>query len=227
MRITKQTPTKLIVKTNEKINLLIFGLVILALGLLVVYLVNVPPLTQDDLTLSRLLSQQQEGDALDEPEVRNSSVAKTAFKLAFYLSQLLFNRERPVILVALLGIMAGFIILLGPYRSAKTTFDKSQQQVMLKQPRWFFRSNIEVHPFQNISDVRVERDRYTNKKNRRYGVSVVISYNEGAPLSKNYIHYKTVFPLSESFRYDYERARKVVDRINAFIAENQTEVSYA
>jgi hypothetical protein len=123
--------------------------------------------------------------------------------------------------------MVGLIILVGPYRSTKTTFDKSQQQVTLKQPRWFFRSKVEVYPFQNIAEVRVERDRFTRRKNRNYGVSLVISHSEGAPLSDNYVHYKTVFPLSESFRYDYERARSVVDRINTFIAENQTEVSYA
>jgi hypothetical protein len=63
---------------------------------------------------------------------------------------------------------------------------------------------------------RVERDRLNTRENS-YGVTLVFSHNEGAPLSPNFIQYKTVFFLSESFRYDYERARAMADRINSFL----------
>jgi hypothetical protein len=73
MRIAKQTPTVLTIKTNEKTKLLISGVVILVVGLLIVYLLRIQPLSQSDLQFSRLLSQQQEGDASLELETQQPS----------------------------------------------------------------------------------------------------------------------------------------------------------
>jgi hypothetical protein len=89
---------------------------------------------------------------------------------------------------------------------------------MLKQPRWFFRSKIEMYPFHNISEVRVERDRASNRDKQNFGVNLVLSHSEGVPLSRDFVHYKTVFPLSESYRYDYDSAQNVANSISAFMA---------
>ena len=219
MRIAKQTPTLLIVKTNERRLLLTIGAILLLVGLLITIVVRIQPLNQRELHLSSLFYYQQEGAASFEPEAQQSSVADTGFRLAYYVGRLSFTRERPIVALALVSIIAGFIIVVGPSRSETTTFDKAQQQVMLQQPGWFFRSKVESHPFQKVSEVRVERDRSNTRKGQNFGVSLVINQSEGIPLSRNYIHYKTVYPLSGSYDYDYESAKNVVEQIQKFMTK--------
>lgn len=219
MRIAKQTPTTLIIKTNEKRLLLTIGVILLLVGLLITVLVRIQPLNQSELHLSSLFYYQQEGAASFDPEAQQSSVADTGFRLAYYVGRLSFTRERPIVALALISIIAGFIIVVGPYRGETTTFDKAQQQVQLKQPGWFFRYENQTHPLQKVSEVRVERDRSNTRRKQNFGVSLVISQSEGTPLSRNYIHYKTVYPLSESNQYDYESAKNLVEQIQKFMAK--------
>ena len=218
MRIAKQTPTRLVIKTNEKRLLLAIGAILLLVGLLITVLVRIQPLNQRELRLSSIFYQQQEGAASFEPEAQQSSVADASFRLAYYVGRLSFTRERPIVALALVSLIAGFIIVVGPHRGETITFDNSQQHVNLKQPGWFFRSKSEIHLFQKISEVRVERDRSNTRSEQNFGVSLVINQSEGTPLSKNYVHYKTVHPLSESNQYDYENARNMVEQIQKFMA---------
>ncbi len=220
MKIVKQTPTTLTIKSNKRRKLLIFGVAIFGLGLLLTtILASTQPLTQSDLQLSKIFYYQQESADSFNPESQNISVEAISFKLTYYVGRLMFTRERPVLVLALLGFVVGFLILIGPIRSQVVKFDKSQQQVELKQPRWFFRSHLEIHPFQKISGVRVEREQASTKSEHNFGVNLVISHSEGLPLSKNYVHYKTVFPVGQSYRYDYERAKTIVEQINSFLAK--------
>ena len=219
MKITKQTPTILTIKSNKHLKLLIFGTVVLALGLLIIVLVRVQPLRQSDLQVSKLFYLHQESADSYNPDAQNPSLAATGFRLTYYTGRLLFTRERPVVVLALLALIAGLLILIGPFRSQVVKFDKSQQRVELKQPRWFFRSHQERYPFQQISGVSVERERASTKKERNFGVNLSISHSEGTPLSRNYVHYITVVPVSQSYRYDYDRAKTMVEQIKKFLAE--------
>jgi hypothetical protein len=199
--------------------LLIFGVIILVIGLLTVILVRVQPLRQSDLQLPRILYQRQESTASIDPQAQRLTFATTGFRLAYYVGRLIFTRERPAVVVALLSIVVGLIILAGPSRSQTVTIDKSQQQVELRQPSWFFRSRVERYPLENISEVRIERERANIKSGQNFGVNLIISHSEGTPLSRNYIHYKTVFPLSHAYRYDYDRAKAMVEQIRNFMAK--------
>ena len=219
MKIAKQTPTILTVKSNKHLRLLVFGIAIFALGLLAIIVVRVQPLRQSDLQVSKLFYFQQESADSFNPDTQTPSLAATGFRLTYYTGRLIFTRERPVVVLALVGLIAGLLILIGPFRGQVVTFDKSRQQVELKRSLWFFRSHVEIYPFRQISEVSVERERASTKSERNFGVILSISHSEGAPLSRNYVHYKTVHPVSQSFRYDYNRAKTMAERIQTFLAE--------
>lgn len=219
MRVVKQTPTTLLIKTHEKRVLLIFGVIILVMGLFTLLVVRVQPLSQSDLQLSRIFYEQQEGAASTDPEAQRLTFATTGFRLAYYVGRLIFTRERPAIAVASLSIVVGLIILAGPARGQTVKIDKSQQQVELKQPGWFFRSHVKRYPLENISEVRVERGRAGITSGPNFGVNLIISHSEGRPLSRNYVHYQTVLSLSQAYRYDYDRAKTMVEQIRNFMGK--------
>ncbi|MEM7344055.1 MAG: hypothetical protein AAF485_07420 [Chloroflexota bacterium] len=215
MKITTDTPTTLVVKTNHRTRRLVFGIVILLAGLLVVSFVRIRILSDAELRPQGTLFQQDE-----DFDVAIDEAGKDAtFRFAYYVSKRSTDGVRPIIALGVLGIIGGLIITLGPSRSEIVYFDKNQQQITVKRPRSFFRTEAEQYKFADISEVRVERNRansYT-KSEDSYGVNLSISHSEGKPLTKNYINYKTVIPLSDSYRYPYDTAQVVVDRILAFL----------
>lgn len=219
MKIAKQTPDKLVIKTNSRAALLIIGILLLIAGILIVALIRTRPLTfYDQLTPSLFLLQHVDNPATDS-EIEPISTNEASYRIANYVGQLMFIRERPIITIAVISIVVGGVILLGPFWGTKVIFDKANQQVRLKQARWFFRSAVERHAFSEVYDVRVERDRSKNRSAKNFGANLVFSHHEGAPLSRDYVNYKTVFPLSESFRYDYQSAETIVNTIRAFMAD--------
>ena len=217
MKIAKQTPSELTISTSYHAGLRLLGLALLVIGLLAVFIVKVQPLGQPELQDPSLLRQQQAGRPEVEPNFQEPSPSEAGYRFARYIGQSLLYQERPLLVVTVLGIVAGLVILAGPFGYRLAKFDGARRQVVFKQPGWFFRSKVDSYAFGDISEVRVERDR-SSRNDRNYGVSLVIGHSEGAPLSRSYIFYKTVFPLSDSFRYDYSTAEKVVDQIRTFIA---------
>ena len=213
MRISQQTPTLLTVKTGKRKRLFALGLFLLVAGLLIVSLLRIRPLSGTDLRPPRLIFQQEQ---TLEPE---SEIGKDAtFRFAYQITKQTTSGLRPIIFLGVLGLIAGLTILLGPNRSDTVIFDKANKRLTLKQPRWFFRSEIETYPFEDIAEVRVERDRSSGTNNmNNYGVNLVLSHSQGTPLTNNYIHYKTVFPLSQSYRQDYQSSQTMVDTILNFI----------
>lgn len=218
MKIAKQTSDELIISTNHRAGLRLLGLALLIFGLLVVFLVRVQPLGQRELQDPSLLRQQQAGRPEVEPDFQEPSPSEAGYRFVRYVGQSLLNQERPLLVVAALGMIAGLVILAGPFGHRRAEFDGAHRRVVFKQPGWFFRGRAESYAFDDISEVRVERDRTGRRNDRNYGVSLVIGHSEGAPLSRSYIFYKTVFSLSDSFRYDYPTAKKLVDQVRAFIA---------
>lgn len=217
MKIARQTPTELTISSNHYARLRLLGLALLVTGLLVLFVVRVQPLGQPELQDPSLLRQQQAGRPEVKPDFQEPSPSETGYRFARYVGQSLLYQERPLLAAAALGIIAGLVIMAGPFGRRLAEFDAGQRQVVFKQPDWFFRSRQESYAFEDISEVRVERDRAGRRNERNYGVSLVIGHSEGAPLSRSYIFYKTVFPLSDSFRYDYQSAREIADQIRAFI----------
>ncbi len=219
MKIAKQTPEKLVIKTNSKVVLLIIGGLLLLAGILIITLIRTRPLTfQDQLTPSLFVLQHVDNPSTDS-EIEPISTNEAGYRIANYVGQLMFIRERPIITIAVISIVVGSVILLGPFWGTKITFDKTTQQVQLKQARWFFRSEVEQHPFSELYEVRVERDRSKNRSDKNFGANLVFSHHEGAPLSRDYVHYKTVFPLSKPFQYDYQSVKAIVNNIRAFMAD--------
>jgi hypothetical protein len=217
MKVVKQTPTILVVKAGAKTSLLIWGAIILLAGILAIALIRVDPLTYIDAHAPALIRASQETDPSDS-QLRAPSTGYAGLNLAHYVGELLFAKTRPFVALGILGVIVGLFIVLTPHHNRSVVLNKAAQQVILKQPKWFFRSKAERCSFQDVSEVRVERDRETaGRSEKNYRVALVISHSEGAPLSRNYIHYKTVFPLSETYRYDYKSAREVVDRIHTFL----------
>jgi hypothetical protein len=219
MKIARQTPDKLVVSTNSRANMLVIGALLVIAGGLMMALVRVHPVTFQDLRPPSLLMQQHVRNPATDSEIETITTNEAGYQIANYLGHLIFIRERPFITLAIASIVLGAIILLGPYWGARVTFDKAREQVQLKQARWFFRSAVERYPFSELYEVRIERDRSKNRPEKSFGANLVFSHHEGAPLSRDYINYKTVFPLSESFRYDYQSVEAIVNRIRAFMAE--------
>ena len=218
VKITKQTSTELVIKTRNRILVFLIGAILLVVGLLLVSLIRVQPLSAEELRPPILFFELEEEGPKNEADIENPSAANASYRLAYYFGQLTGHGLRPLIAFGIAGILVGLVIIVGPYRRTVVRFNKAQQRLTLKQPRWFFRSKTEVHSFDDLADVRVERDRL-NSDDNSYGVALVFSHYEGTPLSPNFVQYKTVFFLSESLRYDYERARNMVDSINAFVTE--------
>ncbi len=218
MKIAKQTPDELIISTSHHAGLRLLGLALLVIGLLVIFMVKAQPLGPRELQDPSLLRQQQAGRPEVEPDFQEPSPSEAGYRFARYIGQSLLNQERPLLVAAALGMMIGLVMLAAPFGRRRAEFDGAHRRVVFKQPGWFFHSRSESYAFGDISEVRVERDRTGRRNDRNYGVSVVIGHSEGAPLSRSYIFYKTVFPLSDSFRYDYPTAEKMVDQVRAFIA---------
>ncbi len=220
MRIARQTSTVLTVKTGDKTRLFILGLIILAVGLVIVSVTKVKPVAQAYFEPPNESLHQEEDTSVEEPESNNPSLPEISFQLAYRTGQLIVSGVRPIFILGAVGVFGGLFILMGPNRNKSIKFDKSKQQVSLKEPRWFFRSKVEKYPFEDISEIRVERDRSPgNAGDRNYGANLVFSHSEGVPLTRNYVHYKTVFPLSEAYRYDYESAQDMVTHIRTFLKE--------
>jgi hypothetical protein len=216
MKITKQTSTELVIKSRNRALVFTIGVILLLTGVLLVTLIRVRPLSAEELRPPIPFFQLEAEGPKTEADVENPSTANASYRLAYYFGQLTGQGLRPLIACGGVGILVGLAIIAGPYRRTVVKFDKAQHHLTLKQPRWFFRSKTEEHSFDDLADVRVERDRLNTRENS-YGVTLVFSHNEGAPLSPNFIQYKTVFFLSESFRYDYGRARDMVDSIKSFL----------
>jgi len=222
MRIVKQTSTNLIIKSSDKTRLLLLGVAVLIIGLLVMAL-SLEPVTlglgvigQDDFVLPDLYRQFDE-DTNPEELFDQLTQGEIGIELAYHAGRVLVS-QGCFLFFGVFGMIAGVIILLGPNRNQKFTLDKVQQQMKVKRPRWFFRSSTAVYNLQDVSNVRVERDRMArSKKERRYRVHLVANQSEGVPLTPNYIQYVEVLPLSEAYRYDKEKAQNTADRIRAFL----------
>ncbi|MCB9079616.1 MAG: hypothetical protein H6631_18585 [Anaerolineaceae bacterium] len=222
MRITTQTADKLVITTHTRTALLVIGALLVAAGAVTLALIRARPVTFQDLQPPSLLAQQQDDNPATDSEIEPISANEAGYQIANQVGHLLFGRERPIIGLAVIGLIVGVCILLGPFWGTKVTFDQAQQQVQLKQARWFFQATVDQHPFSELHEVRVERDRTAHRTGNNYGASLVFSHHEGAPLSRNYVHYKTVFPLSESCRYDHASAEAIVNSIRTFMADTQT-----
>jgi hypothetical protein len=217
MRIVKETPTHMTVKFSGKNRLLIFGVLVLLLGSAIVFLIGFQPLGEQDFAIPSLYQQIDE-DSNPEEIVQSPTTGDIGFELAYYTGEVLLTKGHPLFFSGLLGIIVGIIILVGPHRSQTIVLDKSQQEMTLKKPRWFFRSTAEVYDFQDVTEVRVERDRTANRHQERCcRVHLVVSHSEGVPLTPNYIQYVQVYPLSEAYRYNQQQAQEIADRIRAFL----------
>jgi hypothetical protein len=236
MRIVKQTSTNLIIKSSDKTRLLLLGVALFIVGLLVVALsldpvalglnqrlglnVGLGLIGQEDFALPDLYRQFDE-DTNPEELLEQLTQGEIGIELAYHAGRALVSR-RSFLFLGVFGLIVGVIILLGPNRNQKFTLDKSQQQMKVKRPRWFFRASTAVYSLQDVSNVRVERDRMArSKKKHRYRVHLVANHSEGVPLTPNYVQYVELLPLSEAYRYDQKEAQDIADRIRAFLQNSE------
>lgn len=216
MKIVRQTATMLTIKANPKTGWLALGVLMLVVGLLVVSLVRVRTLREQELIFPRI-AERLEARA-EEPALAVPSSSEISIRLAYRLSKLSTDGARPFVALAILAIIVGSTIVMGPNRSQTLIFDKSKQQLSIKEPRWFLRSHVKTYQLEDISDIRVDRD-HSPKGQGKYGVSLVLSHSEGLPLNRNYIHYKKIFPLSQAYKYKPQSAQTIVERVTDFLNE--------
>lgn len=219
MRVTSQTSTELHISTSDKTWLFILGILLVGLGMVLFILIQVQPLARRNLQDPTLLAQQQIDREL-EPDFAAPSVSEAWYRLLLYLGRAIFIGERAAVGGASLAVLLGLIIILGPFDSPTASFNKTTRQVTLKKPRWFFRSDVETYAFDTIAEVNVEQNRSVNRKEQTYGLNLVIGHSEGLPLSRNYTYYRTVFPLSASFKYSYDQAQAIAERVRTFMRED-------
>jgi hypothetical protein len=178
-------------------------------------------LTYLDAAAPDLIKASQERDPADS-QLRTPSTGYASLNLAHYVGQLLLSRERPLLLLSALAVLVGLVSLAAPHRSRTVTLDKARQQVTLTRPRWFFLTRVETYPLSSISTVRTDWDRARRQPtDRKYRVELVIGHSEGAPLSHDYLFYKTVYPLTESYRSDRETAQEMVAQIRGFLGKQE------
>lgn len=216
MKIIRQTATMLTIKANPKTGRLALGVLMLVIGLLVVSFVRVRTLREEELIFPRI-AERLEARA-EDPALAVPSSSEISIRLAYRLSKLSTDGARPFIALAILSIIVGGVLIMGPNRSQTFIFDKSKQELSIKEPRPFLRSHINTYQLNNISAIRVDRD-HSPKGQGDYGVSLVVSHSEGLPLNRNYIHYKKIFPLSQSYHYDQQSAQKIAERLMDFLDE--------
>jgi hypothetical protein len=211
----------MVVKSGSRNFLLAAGYALLLFGLLVIMLVRVEPLTYLDAAAPDLIKASQERDPADS-QLRAPSTGYASVNLAHYVGQLILSKQRPLLPLSLIALVVGLFILAGPHYNRTMTLDKAEQRVTLTRPRWFFMTRAETYPWQDISEVRADWDRETRQRSeRKFRVELVIGHSEGAPLSRNYLFYKTVFPLTESYLYERDTAQGIVDGIRAFLATKE------
>jgi hypothetical protein len=219
MKISKQSDSQLVLKAGARTSLLVLGLIMVILGLLAIFSVRVSPVLPEEVRLPSLLQSQQRDPSATEQTIQTSSA--TGFgglSLGQYLGEILFSGRRVFFLAGVAGISLGLLILVGPHSNRIIKLDKATQTVTIKHPGWFFRKKQVTYPFRDITEVRVERNRETRRRSKKnYRVDLVISHSEGAPLSRDYIHYKTIFPLTEAYRSSYQTAKQYVDEIQGFL----------
>jgi len=219
MKISKHSDSQLVLKAGARTRLLALGLIMLMLGLVAVISVRVRPVMPEEVRLPNLLQNQQRDPSATEQTIQTSSA--TGFgglSLGQYVGEIFFRRLQGLSLAGLVGIGLGLLILLGPHSNRVVKFDKAKQTATVTQPRWFLRKKQETYPFRDVTEVRVERNRESSSRSKKnYRVDLVISHSEGVPLSRDYIHYKTIFPLTDVYRYSYQTAKKYVDEIQGFL----------
>jgi len=215
MKIVTATPTALTLKLANRIGWLMLGLALLAAGLWLVLWVKPQPLTPPEADILAMLRQHAQDPQL-KPDFQTPSTGGVSLELAGYVVAVLFSGGRWLFLLGVIGLLAGMVMVFNPAsRSQMVSFNASTGQVSLNRPGWFFRSHVETYPFKNIAEVRVERNpTLTGSAENCYRVCLVISHSECAPLSPNYVYYKTVIPFSR-YRYDYATCQQLVGRIEA------------
>ena len=215
--MVKETADKLVIRTDTRVALLSIGILLLISGLLILLLIRIHPLTFRDQLLPSLFSLQQVDNPATDSEIETISTNEASYRIANYVGQLMFIRERPIIMLAFISVVIGGLIMVGPFWGTRVTFDKIGQQINLKQRGWLLRSKVTQQPSSELYEVRVERDRMKNRPGKNFGVSLVFSHHEGAPLSRDYVHTKTVLLLSKRFQYDQQSAQAIVNRIRSFM----------
>jgi hypothetical protein len=224
MKIVEQTSTKMVVKADARTVLIVLGVIIVIGGILVGLMVRIEPLTYSEVDAPALIKASQDKNPSDS-QLQTPSTGYAGLNLAHYVGQLLFNKQRPIVPLGFVAIAVGLFILIGPHYGQKITLDKTGQQVVLSRSKWFFRSQVESYPLQNISEVRAEPDREAlGRSDRKYRAELVISHSEGLPLSRDYIYYRTVFPLTKAYHYDYAQAQEIVDEIRTFMRETEQTI---
>ncbi|MEW5957958.1 MAG: hypothetical protein AB1801_09560 [Chloroflexota bacterium] len=220
MKITQQTASLLIIKAGARTRLLWLGLGCLVVGMLAIGAVRLNPATPTELSLPDLLQSQQRMPSATEQTIQTSS--PTGFgglSLAQYVGKLLFTGWQGVALIGILAMMGGLLILLGPHYHQVISLDKATQTLTIKQSRWWLRTRVETYPFRDIAEIRVERDRETGRRAaKNYRGVLVISHSEGIPLSRDYVHYTTICPISAAYRYSYQHVQNLVDRVQGFLS---------
>lgn len=186
-------------------------LLVSSIALLIVLLMIIPPISADELMLSQ-------SSAERIPNERDISGGEIGVLLLYRIGRIAGDGLRPLLGLAAIGIIAGIVMLLMPNPSMQIVFDSSAREVQIIRYDWFFRPGSETHQLEDISEIRVERST-EQIGDKVYRASLVLSLSEGLPLTPNYVHYKKVFPFSQSYRYSYEGAHAFAEQVRKFLGK--------
>ena len=214
MPTIQESPTELTIKSFARTRRLVLAIVLLLLGLLIVFAVPVRLLQMRDIEPPPIRILRERG--FDPP-----TSAELLARLSDESGRTLIRGQRPILLPGILSLIAGAALLFSYTTGQTITFDKPSRQVSIKQSHRPFRVQTSRFDFDDITDIRVDRNRsYLSKGSNNYTVRLTFDLNGPNTEKPSDFVYKRQCLLSR-YKLDQTRAQAMVDRVSAFVAQGQ------
>lgn len=208
----QESPTQLTIKSFARTRRLILAIVLLLLGLLIVFAVPAKLLQMREIEPPPIRILRERG--FDPP-----TPAELLARLSDESGRTLIRGQRPILLPGILSLIAGAVLLFSYTTGQTIIFDKPSRQVSIKQSHRPFRTQVSHFDFDDITDIRIDRNRaYLSKGPNNFTVRLEFDLNNPDAIQPSDFVYKRQWLLTR-YRLDQGEAQAIVDRVNAFVGQ--------
>ena len=220
MPTIQESPTRLTIKSFAHTRRLILAIVLLLVGLGIVFAVPYKLLHMQEIALPPI-------QVLKERSVAPLSPGELLARLSDEGGRTVIRGQRPFLLAGFLSLIAGAGILFGYTTGQTVTFDKANRQISIKQPYRLFRTQTSHYGFDDLVDIRVERNRaFLSQGTRNYTVRLEFYLHDPDVKKPSDFVYKKWCLLSR-YRLDHSRAQGIVAQISTFVGQGPSDGSQA